>query len=485
MRVDVVRRYQNLLPAHDNHPYRTGAWRPNLTEYNATDLEVVGELPRDLRGVYLRNTENPLLPAIGRYHPFDGDGMLHALHFHEGGASYRNRMVRTAGLEAELAAGAPLWAGIIESPEQSVRPDGWGARTRMKDASSTDVVVHRGTALTTFYQCGDAYRFDPRTLEQTGKETWGGRFPSEWGISAHPRVDEHTGELLFFNYSKQAPYLNVGVVSAAGEVLRTTPVPLPGSRLPHDLAFTEHHVIVNDFPSFWEPGRLARGIHSARYRPDLPSRFAVVPRDGGEPRWFEASPTYVLHFVNAFEEGEEVVLDGYFQHDPMPLPRPDDGPWTPLMRLLDMHALGTRLHRWRFNLRTGATREEQLDDDISEFPSIHGRARGRPYRYVYSMLGEPGWFLFNGLSRRDLKTGATQRYLFPKGVFASEAPVAPRVGSTDEADAYLVTFVSDLNTDSSECQVFDAKELSRGPLCRVKLPERLCAGTHAFWTGAA
>ena len=31
----------------------------------------------------------------------------------------------------------------------------------MKDASSTDVIVHRGTALTSHYQCGDLYRVDP------------------------------------------------------------------------------------------------------------------------------------------------------------------------------------------------------------------------------------------------------------------------------------------------------------------------------------
>src|SRR5689334_24474164 len=137
MTTRVVRRYENRLPAEDDHPYRTGAWRPNLAEYDADDLEVVsGAIPHDLDGVYLRNTENPLLPSVGRYHPFDGDGMLHAVRFGGGRAAYRNRMVRTAGLAAELEAGTPLWAGIIEAPAKSAR-DGWGARGRMKDASST------------------------------------------------------------------------------------------------------------------------------------------------------------------------------------------------------------------------------------------------------------------------------------------------------------------------------------------------------------
>ena len=89
------------LPADDDHPYRTGAWQPNLAEWDATDLDVVeGEIPDDLEGVYLRNTENPVHPSIGMYHPFDGDGMVHQLHLANGTASYRNRFIRTAGWSA-------------------------------------------------------------------------------------------------------------------------------------------------------------------------------------------------------------------------------------------------------------------------------------------------------------------------------------------------------------------------------------------------
>ena len=76
-----------------------------------------GELPDDLAGVYIRNTENPIHEAIGRYHPFDGDGMLHSIVFDNGRTEYRNRFVRTDGLAAELAEGEPLWAGLRESPQ--------------------------------------------------------------------------------------------------------------------------------------------------------------------------------------------------------------------------------------------------------------------------------------------------------------------------------------------------------------------------------
>ena len=212
MNLSVVSQRPSHLPADDTHPYRTAAWRPQVTEFDAVDLDVTGAVPDDLEGVYLRNTENPVRLPIKQYHPFDGDGMIHAVTFRAGRADYRNRFVATDGLQAEDAAGEALWAGIVENPALSRRPDGWGARGRMKDASSTDVVVHGGIALSSFWQCGDLYQMDPVTLAGLGKATWDGAFPSDVGVSADARVDAHTGELMFFNYGTRAPYLHYGVL---------------------------------------------------------------------------------------------------------------------------------------------------------------------------------------------------------------------------------------------------------------------------------
>ncbi len=483
MKVRTVRQHPSRLPADDDHPYRTGAWQPNLVEYEATGLDVEGSIPRDLCGVYLRNTENPLLPAIERYHPFDGDGMLHAISFQDGAANYRNRLIDTTGLRAELDAERPLFAGILEDPKRSERP-GHGARTAMKDASSTDVVVHGGRALSSFYQCGDLYAHDPVTLQPRGRQDFEGRLPS-WGVSAHTKLDPHTHELLMFSYSKQAPYLKFSVGNRDGRLSVQRDVPLPGPRLPHDMAFSENYAIFGDFPLFWDPKLLAQGIHHARFFRDTPTRFGVVRRDGsGDVRWFEADPTYVLHFSNAYEDGDELVVDGYFQSNPAPKRQPDDGPYSMLMRYVDVCELGARLHRWRLNLVTGACKEEQLSVEPREFPSINPRHAGRPYRFVYAMTTKPGWFLFDGLTKHDLHTGREQHYEFPPGVYASEAPFAPRPSATDEDDGYLLSFTSDVNADESHCEIFDAGDLTAGPVARVRLPARICSGTHACWAGA-
>jgi carotenoid cleavage dioxygenase len=463
-----------------NHPYLNGAWTPLHEEVDATDLEVLeGAIPDDIDGIYIRNTENPVHQALGRYHPFDGDGMLHLISFREGRADYRNRFVRTRGFEAEQEVGHSLWGGLMDGPGVSLRP-GFGAHGGLKDTASTDVVVHGGKVISTFYQCGEAYQLDPETLDQMGVASWA---PLD-GVSAHAKVDEATGELLFFNYSKSAPHMHYGVIDKTGRRTHYVPIALPGPRLPHDMAFSRNYAILNDLPVFWDEGLLTEGIHAVRAHKGLKSRFGVIPRHGRpeEIRWFEAEPTYILHFLNAYEEGDELVMDGYFQEEPIPRPLADapDG-YGHLMGFLDEKSFKPKLHRWRFNLKTGETREGHLDDRILEFGTFNQRYAGRPYRYAYSTTTKPGWFLFNGFVKHDLLTGESWSLDLPEGRYASEAPFAPRQGATDEDDGYLVSFIIDENRGTSECVLVDAKRFSEGPVVRIALPHKISSGTHSVW----
>ena len=486
MTISLHHEWESLLPVNDTHPYRTGAWRPQNREWTATDMVVEGTIPDDLHGVYLRNTENPLVPAAERYHPFDGDGMIHSIFFSNGKAEYRNRFIRTEGLLAELDAGGPLWSGLAESPLVAPRQDGWGARTRMKDASSTDVVVHNGVALTSFYQCGDLYRLDPISLEDDGREAWNGKFPDA-GVSAHTKVDEATGELMFFNYQTTYPYMHYGVVSPTGDLVHYTPVPLPGPRLPHDMTFTENFSILNDCPLFWKEDLIERGIYATQFHRDMPTRLGVIPRYGTEKdiKWFECDATYVLHWINAYEDGDEIVVDGYFQFDPSPGVAPDATLEQRMFRFLDLFALQSRPYRWRLNMKTGTVKEGPLSDTITEFGMISALTAGKNYEWVYSTIPAVGWFGFEGIIKHNVVTGSEENYQLPEGVYASETVFAPRPNPRSEDDGYLITFTMDVVNDSSDCLVFDAQNVSDGPVARIQLPERICSGTHATWAAAS
>ena len=468
----------------NNHPYLNGAWTPLHEEVDAWDIDVIeGAIPTDIDGVYIRNTENQIHQPLGRFHPFDGDGMLHQIDFKDGRASYRNRWVRTRGFQAEQEAGGSLWGGLMDGPDVSRRP-GFGAHGGLKDTASTDVVVHGGKVLATFYQCGEAYQLDPENLEQLGVAPWA---PLD-GVSAHTKVDQRTGEMLFFNYSVHAPYMHYGVVDTAGKIATYIAVPLAGPRLPHDMAFSDRFSIVNDLPVFWDAELLKRGVHAVRLHQGLPSRFGVIPRHGlsADIRWFDAKPCYILHFLNAYEDGDELVMDAYFQENPTPRPvkSAPDG-YGHLMAFLDEYSFQPKLHRWRFNLKTGSTREGHLDERVLEFGTFNQRFAGRPYRYAYSTIAKPGWFLFTGFVKHDLETGQSWRVDLPEGRYGSEAPFAPRIGAVEEDDGYLVSFVTDENSGRSECIVIDARRFEEGPVVRIALPHKLCSGAHAVWADRA
>jgi carotenoid cleavage dioxygenase-like enzyme len=459
------------------NPYLAGVYAAVNDERDFADLEVIGEIPADLEGVYLRNGPNPTFPPAGRYHWFDGDGMVHAVRFGEGRASYRNRWVRTAARHEEAEASQPLWTGVIE-PREGNPPD---SHLMLKDTANTDLVFFRDRVLALWYLSGQPYALDARTLDDLGAEDFAGT--GSCRMSAHAKVDERSGELLFFDYGPKAPYLRYGVVGPDGRVSHLVDIDLPGPRLPHDMAATEHYSVLMDLPLINDPAAAREGRHKIVFQPDLAARFGVIPRHGRaqEIRWFEAEPCYVYHSVNAWEDGDEIVLDVCR----VTRPAPRGSAIGPLAKMLSYLRLDAHLYRYRFNLRTGATTEAYLDDDNTEFPTMNMSLLGRPSRFAYTMHISPEpTLLFDGIVKYDTRRGTQDRHWFGEGRWGSEAPFAPRPGARAEDDGYLVSFVHDEVEGRSEVVVLDATDLAAGPVARVLLPGRVPLGFHACWVRA-
>ncbi|KAM0063151.1 9-cis-epoxycarotenoid dioxygenase NCED2 [Helianthus debilis subsp. tardiflorus] len=76
-------------------------------------LPVTGEIPEHIQGVYLRNGANPLFEPTSGHHLFDGDGMIYAVKFDNGSASYACRFTETQRLVQERAIGKPVFPKAI------------------------------------------------------------------------------------------------------------------------------------------------------------------------------------------------------------------------------------------------------------------------------------------------------------------------------------------------------------------------------------
>ena len=475
--------------ATSTSPYLEGNFAPVHEEITVDNLTIIGELPRDLNGMFVRNGPNPRFKPEGSYHWFDGDGMLHGIRLQEGKASYRNRYIRTQCFDYESEAGRPLWGSMLD--KFSLRKTFFPPRgVRMKNTANVALTWHDGR-LMALWELGDPHEISVPGLETVGPYNYSGHLTH--AFTAHPKVDAVTGEMMFFGYSiGTREKLHYSVVSAEGQILRTEPIHIPESVMMHDFAITENYTIFMDLPLEMSFMNLIRGKEVFQFNRDRPSRFGIVPRHGSNSdiRWFEGPPCYVYHTVNAWEEGDEIVLVGCRMEQTDVIAPPGHSTKNPGHSMQVETGSGNpqnlaNLHRWVFNMKSGEMREEQLDDRVAEFPRYNEALTGRCNRYSYTGQGtvpEPGkGQLFYGLLKYDLQRGESIEHNFGRKRYGGEAAFVPRPAGLAEDDGWLVTIVFDEASESSELVVVDAQQLDQPPVARVLIPQRVPFGFHSIW----
>ncbi len=460
-----------------DHPYLHGVFAPTTLETESGELEVEGEIPKDLFGSYFRNGTNPRFKPLNRYHWFDGDGMVYGIHFENGKASYRNRWIRTEGFKMEEEKQNAIWPGVL-GPFNFELP-----LAPIKDTANTDLIFYNKQLCGLWYESGKAYTLDPRSLETTGFENFNNEL--KMPLSAHSKIDPNTGDLIVFSYGDRPPYMKYGVVSAEGKV-HSCDIDLPGPRRPHDVGVSANYSILHDFPLFFDPEHFKRtGKRVPLFHPDVPTRFGVLPRWGtnSDVQWFECKPCYMLHTVNCYEEGDWVVQIGCRTDDPSLKLNPEDGDIAAMLAGIKLQA---NLYEWRFNLKTGVVIEGHIDHYNAEFPSINRNFMGRKNRYTY--LQDIPYEIpatFEGIIKFDLDNNSYEKWDYGQGVYGSETPFAPRYAPESdnlaEDDGYLVSFITDTKDWISYCVILDAQNIEPGPIARIKLPHRLPAGFHTLW----
>jgi carotenoid cleavage dioxygenase-like enzyme len=422
--------------------YLTGRLAPVPDEIDAPDLPVTGAIPPELDGHYFRNGPNPL-PGEDPGHWFAGHGMIHGIRLRGGRAEwYRNRWVRTRKLE-----GAPFL--------------GPGGVDRTAVTANTNVVHHAGRILA-LVENGLPYEMTAE-LETVGLCDFGGRLAT--AMTAHPKEDPLTGELHFFGYGHAEPYLTYHRLSAAGDLVESREIAVPGPTMMHDFAITQRHVVWLDLPVVFDAGLAGRGM-PYRWDDSYGARLGVMPRHGGDVRWFDVDPCYVFHVGDVREdEHGRVVVDGV---------RYSPGAFTALWPRIGGSVTpaaetgGGALHRWVLDAATGAAREERLDDRAIEFPAIDDRRTGLGSRYLYAVSDD-------AIVKYDTVSGASIAHSTGESS-PGEAVFVP-AGSGEDDHGWLLTIAG--TGHGAELLVLDASDLTQ--VASVRLPRRVPAGFHGTW----
>ncbi|MCU1397036.1 MAG: 8-apo-carotenoid 13,14-cleaving dioxygenase [Acidimicrobiales bacterium] len=437
--------------------YLEGNYAPVAEEITAFDLPVIGALPEQFEGRYLRNGPNPWkVDDPGAHHWFVGAGMVHGVRLRGGRAEwYRNRYVGSR--ELSMQRGQP------DIPGPNWNNNGNGPNTNVGGFAGTTwaMVEAGGVPVEMTYD-----------LETVGRNDFFGTLPG--GFTAHPKVDPDTGEMHAMVYSlpEWLDHVQYVVVAADGKVRRTVDIPLPAPTMLHDMSLTERYAVVYDFPCRLDIELAMSGRFPFSWQRGTGSRVGLLPREGeaADIIWVDVPECYAFHPMNAHDAADGSVVIDLCVYDSM----------------FDVHRNGpfqenlARLERWVVNPTTRTASTALVDGAAQEFPRHAGRLTAKPYRYGYASgvsAASPTWPTI----KHDLQTGEKWTFDHGAGRSAGEAVFIGRHGATAEDDGWLMMLVHDLNNDTAELVVLDAQDFSRDAVARVLLPQRVPFGFHGNW----
>ena len=361
----------------------------NLDEEHSYWIDnIEGDLPSNLVGTFFRN--GPGRQRIGGKaygHWFDGDGMISQFTFTGEKAHFANRYVRTPKYVEETEAQEILYRGFGTQIPGGLRKNFLKMPANPANTSS----IYHGGKLLALNEGGHPWELIPGSLETIGEGDFDGMLKRGEVFSAHGKVHPRTGNYINFGagisgfgLTGPKPCINVYRIDQAGKMTAKAQVPLDRFPFCHDFALTDRYGIffINSI-LFGGMGSVILGTKSisdnVRFDNDVPMRIVVVDLDDFSiVQELETDPGAIIHFGNAYEDGNSIVIDGMFASDFEANDTLADV-FNP-----DGRFGGGTYNRYRLNVETGALEVEQVTDIESEFPTFNPSVATQKHSVCYT-----------------------------------------------------------------------------------------------------
>jgi beta,beta-carotene 9',10'-dioxygenase len=446
------------------------------------ELALTGAIPDWLSGSLLRTGPAKFEVGAERMrHWFDGQAMLHRFTIDGGRVSYGNRFLETRAYRAMREQDRIAYSEFATDPCRSLFKRVqtlFAPKSALSDNANVNI-ARLGERFVAMTETPLPVQFDPDTLETARVRPFAA--PGHL-TTAHPHLDRASGGML--NYAAKlgarSSYRFFGLEPPQGEQQAATPrmiasLPVREPAYMHSFGLTERWLVLAEFPFVVNPLTLALSgrpyIENYRWKPELGTRFTLVDRVSGEARGgFQTEACFAFHHVNAYEDGDEVVVDLCALADAGVV---ED---LYLERLRAGKPIATaELTRFRLRLSDRAVKRERLADGDIELPRInYARCNERPYRYVWGVGGGPGGWL-ERVVKVDTAEHTTLSWSQP-GCYPGEPVFVARPRAADEDDGVLLSVVLDAGAGTSFLLVLDAGDLSE--LARAEAPHHIPFGFH-------
>jgi beta,beta-carotene 9',10'-dioxygenase len=458
-------------------------------EASLDDVPVQGRLPEWLAGSLIRNGPGTFDVGQRQYrHWFDGLAMLHRFSIAGGRVSYANRFLQTRAYRAARDEGRIAYPEFATDPCRSLFQRAMAVfDPQPTDSAKVNIakVAERYLALA---ETPIQVQFDPATLDSVGVVGWD---TSTFGrmTTVHPHIDEQRQEAinLVTRFGALSQYVLRRVDTREPAAVRSRTLASRRVREPayiHSFGMSQRYVVVAEFPFVVNPMALLLWlrpyIENFRWEPQRGTRFHIFERASGRHvRTVTGEAVFAFHHVNAFESGDDLVVDlvGY-----------DDASVIEafyLHRLAEPEAripVGT-LRRYRIPLGAGAVSSEQRSATGIELPTIdYARMNTDPaLRCVYGVGLSGARGFYDRLVKVDLQTGDA-RVWEQDGCYPGEGVFVRRPDSGAEDDGVVLSVVLDATRGISFLLVLDAASFAE--LARAELPHPVLHGYHGqFYDG--
>lgn len=447
-------------------------------------LPVQGRIPDWVAGTLVRNGPGTFRVGEQQYrHWFDGLAMLHRFTVAGGQVSYANKYLRSRAYDEARATGRISYSEFATDPCRSMFQRVQSVFSpRITDSAKVSIarIADHYLALA---ETPIQVEFDPQTLESVGVFQYE---PGTTGqmTTVHPQFDFASDEVfnLVTRYHRVSHYR---VYKLKGQLQPELASSLPVSQpaYMHSFGMTENYFILSEFPLVVNPLHLLLWlkpyIENFRWQPQRGAPFWIIDRRTGKlVRKVEADPYFAFHHVNAFERGDELVVDIAAYPDADVLQA------YYLNRLKDpgLEMPFGNLRRYRLPLKAGRASYEVISDQCMELPNFDYRRYNMRdgYRYVYAVSIHPQQRqgFYNQLLKVDVETGATQTWYQP-GCYPGEPIFVGRPGRAAQDDGVILSVVLDARAGTSFLLVLDAHSFDE--LARAEIPHAVLFGYHGAY----
>ena len=455
----------------------TPGFRSQETELVDHALDVEGSIPEWLSGSLVRNGPGKFEADGQRIrHWFDGLAMLRKYTFADGAVRYTNRFLRTGAYQS--AADGELTGQFATDERGLAKLRSWLSRIGPPEPTD-NANVHVARLDGEYVALTEVPRwisFDGDTLETRGDFAFQDLLDTAT-ITAHLVEDrhrgEHVGHALSFGRTHEYQLFRIPDGTRRRELIAEIPTDRPA--YVHSIGVSADHIVLVETPLRIHLSRafspFSEGFFELlEWHDDLDTRLYVVDRDTGE---VVAEPTvdpfFTFHTVNAYDDGETVVLDLVaFEDDSIV-----DGLSLDRLEAEGFAAAPAgRLVRLRIDPEGGVSSRRLYDGGI-ELPVVPPAVQTQPYRYAYGQSTDREGA--NGLVKVDTERERAREF-WERNLYVEEPCVVQRPGAEAEDDGVVLAPALDVAAEQSVLLVLDAATLAEH--ARAPLPQHNPFGFH-------